>query len=46
LAEETGPQYEKLLFYEILHNFTLKVAWNIVDLVHLARIVTLKLVGH
>jgi len=29
------PPCEKLLFYEILHNFTLKVAWNIMDVFHL-----------
>lgn len=46
LAEGTGTQCEKLLFYEILHNFTLNVAWNIVHLVHLARIVVVKVAGY
>jgi hypothetical protein len=46
LAEGTGPQCEKLLFCEILHNFTLKVAWNIVDLVHIARIILVKVASY
>jgi len=31
---------------KFLHNFTLKVAWNIVDLVHLARIVVVKVAAY
>jgi hypothetical protein len=47
LAEGTVlPQCEILIFYEILHNFTLKMAWNIIDLAHLARIVIVKVAGY